>query len=888
MRILSVLIASLAATALVTPAVAQTVATVIDNGDPAELYDIVVIGDGYRAVEQSRFDSDVQRVIAEFQRTRSAPFDSMMHCYNVHTVFRPSLQSGADDPAAGVSVNTAYDSSYGVGGVQRCLYLATNAGRSLAAADAALAPDSDGRIMVLVNSSQYGGCAATFSVSYNGSLLPEVQVHEWGHSFTGLADEYDTGQPGSYFGPEFTDPNVTNSPTGNKWSAWLGHAGPNGTVGAYQGANYYQFGVWRPEPDCLMRNLGSPFCSVCREAVTLSFHQTCQLAHAPVPDTGFIGGAIAGSAYRISFSNRLANRPHTIEWRVDQGPWQPGTTTFDWDTTNAALGRHTITARLRGTSPDVRVDPLNIREHTLSWQVDVDTAAGHADLTGLGDRMVVCSAGDIDGDGFDEFAVGSPDAEQGGVAVGAVSWYSPRFGVVIGQRFGTVPGGEFGITIDRLGNADADSTPDLVVGSTFAAPTVPGGRLGRANVVSGGTRQILFSTDATTPGSRPVVAGVGDLNGDGYDDYALGADGVLPTGSPVAGSVLTASGFDGSVFWSVPGASTTARIGTSIAGRVDFSNDGLPDVAVGMPFDQTRGQVLLLRGTDGLTLRVLTNQSSLSADGYGTSIDLLDDYDGDGAPDVLVGAPRTGAGSGLVLVTSTTNSSTLAVFPGLAGQGLGGEVHAAGDIDGDSQVDFLLRGDELNGAGSAFIQISGPGTSPGWPGPWQSFVPGGDFDGDGYPELLGAMLRGEDAFWFDLGATGTPGGATIHGLPCPGSRPDALPRIGSTGFPRLGQQFSITLRGAFQNAPSALMFGAPTNIPLDLLGFIGCALYVNPVFSVPSSTRAPGTDSLTLDIPMSPALLGGQIELQWAFTDPFVPYAALASLSDAMRFDIGQ
>lgn len=353
------------------PLTAQTVTTVVNNGPTAELYDMVFLGDGYTAAQQAQFDQDVLDVVNYFRNTaQKFPYNAYFNCYNVHSVFRASVESGADQPPLGIFRNTVYNATYWYGGIERCLYIQNTA---QAAADAALAPDTDGRVIVLVNDPKYGGCAGTYSVSYNGASMEDVQAHEWGHSFGGLADEYDYGNAGTYVGPEFAEPNVTNSSTGNKWAPWLGFAGPNGTVGAYQGARYYQTGVWRPEPSCEMQVLNDEFCTICRQAFIVVFNRDCDMITQESP----VGASSAPqlSIKTISFRNRLATRPHTIEWRVDAGAWMPGTTTFHWSVGTTSLGAHSIQARLTDTSTEVRQDPSGYLIHVRSWQVTVTAPA---------------------------------------------------------------------------------------------------------------------------------------------------------------------------------------------------------------------------------------------------------------------------------------------------------------------------------------------------------------------------------------------------------------------------------------------------------------------------------------------------------------------------------
>lgn len=406
----TILLACLSALPLAT-ASAQTVRTVVNNGPSADLYDMVILGDGYTAADQARFDQDVLAVVNYFRTTpRVFPYGAYFNLYNVHSVFRASNQRGADKPPNGVFVDTAYDASYWVGGTERCLYIGDT---SLASRDAALAPDTDGRVIVLVNDSKYGGCAGAFSVSYNGSSMEDVQAHEWGHSFAGLADEYDYGRSGTYSGGEPGEPNLTTDRTGaRKWSAWLGHAGPNGTVGAYQGGGYYQTGLWRPEPDCEMRTLFRSFCTICREQMIKRFHQECVMFAAPTPSPI---AAQRGGSVQVSFTNRLANRPHTIEWRVDGGGWQPGGSTFTWNVGQASAGAHTIEVRLTDTSSDVRQDPGGLLVHVHTWRVDV--AASWLDL-GITETMPAVGAG-VEGNSSTQRPFGVAGAQRAMYAYGA-------------------------------------------------------------------------------------------------------------------------------------------------------------------------------------------------------------------------------------------------------------------------------------------------------------------------------------------------------------------------------------------------------------------------------------------------------------------------------------
>ena len=354
--------AMLAATALTSQA--PIVQTVIANGTTQSRYDMVILGDGYRASEQATFDQDVNTFLtALFQRE---PFQTFSAYYNVHTVFRASTDSGADRPdeTPPVFVDTAYEATYDFGGTARCLYIQNT---SQALADAALAPATEGRVLVLVNDDRYGGCASTFAVSYNGSQMVQVQAHELGHSLGQLADEYDSPNA-TYTGGEPAAVNITTSPTGDKWQHWHGTAG----IGAFEGAGYHEFGLFRPRINCLMRSLGQVLCRVCQENITRITNGAADVIIDTVPPTENVIVATP-TLETFSFAHFVpsANLP-LIEWRLD-GVLDPSVTdtTFVLDSLAVGLGSHTLEARVIDQSDRVRADPNGTMIETHTWQVTV-------------------------------------------------------------------------------------------------------------------------------------------------------------------------------------------------------------------------------------------------------------------------------------------------------------------------------------------------------------------------------------------------------------------------------------------------------------------------------------------------------------------------------------
>ncbi len=376
-----------AALALASSLTAQTVTTVLSNGTTDTRYDMVILGDGYVASEQATFNADVNTFLtALFQKS---PYNIFASYYNVHTVFRASAQSGADRPdeTPPVFVNTAYEATYNYGGVDRCLYIQNT---SIALADAALAPATEGRVIVMVNDTRYGGCAATFAVSYNGSQMTEVQAHELGHSLGQLADEYDyAGQ--TYTGPEPSQPNITTSPTGQKWNLWHGTQG----ISAFQGAGYNQFGLWRPRSNCLMRSLGQALCRVCQENIVKITNSVANVITWTTPATASVA-VQRPNVQQFSFAHFVpaGNNP-IIEWEVD-GNVQLGqtATTFFLNSTQVTLGNHTVKVTIKDQSDRVRLDPQLVMHESHSWVVSVsDPSLAQLRIPSMTNNLVLVNPG---------------------------------------------------------------------------------------------------------------------------------------------------------------------------------------------------------------------------------------------------------------------------------------------------------------------------------------------------------------------------------------------------------------------------------------------------------------------------------------------------------------
>ena len=252
-----------------------------DTGPDGNRLVIVIMGDGYTSTDLSAgaFESAAASLGAAIEA--KSPWNVLFAATNMYRVDIESNQQGADNEVFGIYKDTYLNSSFWVEDIERLLAL-TGDGylRAVQAADNLVGPGVWDVILVLVNSTKYGGSGGDIAVSSIHSAASEIVVHELGHSLAGLADEYETAYPG--YPPGDGEPNVDYdySGPGLKWAAWVEPGTPLPTpeaspyldvVGSFEGARYLSTGIYRPWYNCEMRSLNRPFCPVCREAHVISF-----------------------------------------------------------------------------------------------------------------------------------------------------------------------------------------------------------------------------------------------------------------------------------------------------------------------------------------------------------------------------------------------------------------------------------------------------------------------------------------------------------------------------------------------------------------------------------------------------------------------------------------
>lgn len=336
--------------------------------------------------------------------------------------------------------------------------------------------------------------------------------------------------------------------------------------------------------------------------------------------------------------------------------------------------------------------------------------------------------GDVNGDGFADLIVGAPEFSNGQTFEGAVYLYFGNAGAFNTTADLTIEGGQaqaqFGQSVAYAGDVNGDHFGDFLVGSPF----FDGGNTdeGAYFVYFGGAslNDIADGRVESDQGAGYLgvsVAGLGDVNGDGFADIGGGANGFDVNGTN-GGRVFVCYGgaaFNTVVDLQLNGPSAGARFGASLASAGDVNGDGYGDVIVGAN-EWTNGNPMegaafvFLGGTTLSNVAAATIEENFGDGGLGASVAGVGDVNGDGYGDVMVGANLRDANLADVGATllylggaGSFNGSSDAFFGGSQLNAQFGSSLAAGDIDGDGLSDLIIgepfRDDNLNDEGGAFV-----------------------------------------------------------------------------------------------------------------------------------------------------------------------------------------
>ncbi len=260
---------------------------VLDNGKSSDKVDIVVIPEGYTKNEMEKFKKDLEKFINSL--FGSSPYKENRDKFNIWAIEAPSQESGTDIPRQNVWRNTIVNTSFYTFDTER--YLMTEDNKTLRDLAGNVPYDI---IYIMVNTSKYGGGAIYnhYSVcASDNEHLEYLIIHEFGHGFAGLGDEYYTSQV-SYeeFYRTDVEPWEANLTTlvnfDSKWKNLVDETIPiptpptdefKGRVGVFEGGGYVPKGVYRPMLDCTMKSRTTDnFCVVCKNTIQAMINFYCE------------------------------------------------------------------------------------------------------------------------------------------------------------------------------------------------------------------------------------------------------------------------------------------------------------------------------------------------------------------------------------------------------------------------------------------------------------------------------------------------------------------------------------------------------------------------------------------------------------------------------------
>lgn len=382
--------------------------TIVDSGPSDNRIDLVFVGDGYRADQLGAYRAHVDNASADLFAVE--PFATYASFFNVHRVDVISSDAGVDnDPAPGISRDTALDMAFWCSGIERLLCVSVN--KAVQAANSA--PQVD-QIGVLANSTKYGGAGYAgnnlATCSGGNSAAPQVMIHEFGHSIGDLADEYDYGGSTVYTGPELAEPNASihdateMAAMDTKWAGWLGTtlAGFDSPVGTFEGAAYSVQGVYRPSPNSMMRSLGRPFNLPSTEALVIRFYDQVD----PIDDATAAGTILGPSD--VAFVQPVQPLGHDLDitWTLDAETIELSQPELALCPLQLQPGVYVLSVTVVDNTPMVRDEQARAEQmtETLQWVVHVAVPPADRNADGVVDFFDVQ-------DFLDDYAARDPSAD---------------------------------------------------------------------------------------------------------------------------------------------------------------------------------------------------------------------------------------------------------------------------------------------------------------------------------------------------------------------------------------------------------------------------------------------------------------------------------------------
>jgi len=371
---------------------------------------------------------------------------------------------------------------------------------------------------------------------------------------------------------------------------------------------------------------------------------------------------------------------------------------------------------------------------------------------------VVASLGDVNGDSVPDYAVGAPFQDGDFVSTATGFGYpqnvgkvfvvdgatfailcemdDPEFEVTQDQHFGGQLGHSLSVSADINGDGIADviaGVPHHITNPDNDLKTI---NTGKALVFSGKDGALLFTLSDPAEQEEGrfgiAVAALGDVDGDGIADFVVGADGkdiggggtssIKPhgehspaedEGTPNVGQAFVFSGKTGALIRTLDDpaegySAAGAAFGSAVANAGDLNQDGVTDIAIGAP---GKAQVFVFNGKTGDELYEIDSPTFDTMPSFGSAVAGGQDFNKDGRPDIVVGAPLQAGNRGAVYIFNGPTGDLIRSLKPPVVQDFakfGASVYASADVTGDRRADIIVGapGQNVNGAfgaGQAYV-----------------------------------------------------------------------------------------------------------------------------------------------------------------------------------------
>jgi len=350
------------------------VVTLMNNGSNDKRINFVYLGDGYTSSEQANFLTDTQNIInAQFNFT---PYKEYKNFFNAYAVKVISNESGTDHPQTSpdsdcptvpiMVADTYFNATFDYYNIHRLLVpQATSTIYSVLASNTPFYDQAN----IIVNTPYYGGSGGSFATSSLDNSASLIMIHEIGHSFVNLADEY---WAGINYAAEKANMTQETNPTLVRWKNWIGAE----NIGIYpHGTNPPESDWYRPHQSCMMRYLNSPFCAVCREATIDRIYTLVSPIDSFLPTESSV--VFDGNDLDFSIDLILPN-PNTleVEWLFDDISFATDVTSVTLTNTEITGNNHLLKVNVEDTTTLSRTYVFaNGYLFTLTWNI-TDGSAG--------------------------------------------------------------------------------------------------------------------------------------------------------------------------------------------------------------------------------------------------------------------------------------------------------------------------------------------------------------------------------------------------------------------------------------------------------------------------------------------------------------------------------